>query len=353
MKLWSLCAFLFYFSGGGVVVSYDGNNMLLLLGQSNTSQTFKDFTKFWLLDDVLENRSRGVKVFVNPVNNKIESITITGEVADLSDTKFSKYHGKLPVNINLEDDTAALSAKLGHSEKLPGRTTLRFRCGSNLKIDATYSNFKKGKITYLTFSNESGKPLVLAEVLSALKKRASTNSPVQTQAPVATQALPKGALKVKAVNTAVLPPLKKAIFDVFNASRESSFASIKGSNRAEGNFWNYKYTYGTSVKIPGEKYNMLYSFPFITSQLDFVSVLKESDSYDKSFEVIYHDFEKQLTANFPASEGWIATCLPAKDKNPLPNLEFRNDAFGAVILDHTRNPTGKHILYLRFLLFAN
>jgi hypothetical protein len=82
-------------------------------------------------------------------------------------------------------------------------------------------------------------------------------------------------------------------------------------------------------------------------------VLKESDSFEKSFESLYHEFEKKLTESFPASEGWVATCLPGKDKSKLPDLEFRNDKFGAVILDHSQNPSGRHILYLRFLLFAD
>ncbi len=79
--------------------------MLALLGQSITSQTFKDFTKFWLLDKALENRSQGIKIYINPINDKVESITLTGEVTDLSEIKFVKYAAKLPLEISLDDET--------------------------------------------------------------------------------------------------------------------------------------------------------------------------------------------------------------------------------------------------------
>jgi hypothetical protein len=98
---------------------------------------------------------------------------------------------------------------------------------------------------------------------------------------------------------------------------------------------------------------MLYSYPFATSQLDFVVVIKESGFYDKSFETEYHKFEKLLVDNFPASEGWASSCLPGGKKTKIPTLEVRNDKYGAVILDYTQSPKGGHVLFLRFLLFSN
>jgi len=345
MKFVLLCAFMFYYASG-VTTAYDGNNLLVVLGQSNSSQAFKDFTKYWLLDKDFENRNKGLKVYINPITEKIESITLTGDVPDLRDIKSIKYHAKLPLDLSLDDDTSSLYSKLGPGEKLIGRSTVRFHCGG-LTIDATYGNLKTGKITYLAFSNQTGNPLVINDIVAIAKKQARPG-------PVAVQPAKPATVAGKPVEKpASVAPLKKAIMEVFKASRDSAFDPIKMSPRNEGNFWNYKFTYNTKIKIPGEKYNLLYSFPFITSPLDFVSVLKESDGYDKSFDALYHDFEKQLTLNFPASEGWIATCLPAKDKNQLPNLEFRNDKYGAIILDHTRNPAGRHVLYLRFLLFAD
>jgi len=73
-------------------------------------------------------------------------------------------------------------------------------------------------------------------------------------------------------------PLYNAIMNVIASGEEEMFKDIKKEAAPRSNFWNYKYTYTTSVKIPGEKYNMLYSFPFQSSQLDFVSVLEETEA---------------------------------------------------------------------------
>lgn len=147
------------------------------------------------------------------------------------------------------------------------------------------------------------------------------------------------------------PSFKTGILAVFNAWRESGFYSIKNTQRTNSNVWNYKYTYATKLRIPGEQYNMLYSFPFESSQMDFVSVLKESDSFD-GFETAYKEYERKLMDSFPKSEGWIGTCLPNYDKSKISDFEIRNDKYGSVILDYCQTPKGKHILYLRFLLYS-
>ncbi|MBL0309147.1 MAG: hypothetical protein IPP77_05565 [Bacteroidetes bacterium] len=98
---------------------------------------------------------------------------------------------------------------------------------------------------------------------------------------------------------------------------------------------------------------MLYSFPFDYSQLDFVSVLKEADEVDGNFVKTYKDFEKKLMENFPAKEGWKASCVPNRESKALSDLEFRNDSYGVIVLDYCRSPKGKHVLYMRFLLFSD
>lgn len=147
------------------------------------------------------------------------------------------------------------------------------------------------------------------------------------------------------------PTFKTSILAVFNSWRESGFYSIKNTPRSSYNVWNYKYTYATKLRIPGEQYNMLYSFPFESSQMDFVSILKEGDSFE-GFEAAYKEYERKLMENFPKGEGWIGTCLPNYDKSNLSDFEIRNDRYGSVILDYCKTPKGKHILYLRFLLYS-
>lgn len=151
--------------------------------------------------------------------------------------------------------------------------------------------------------------------------------------------------------TGTTSSFKKAILDVFKSYKESAFSSIKGGSRSSSNFWNYKYTYSTKLKIPGEQFNMLYSFPFPTSTLDFVSILHEGESFDATFKTMYKDFEKKLMENFPASEGWTSSCIVNKESSAFSDLEFKNDKYGAIVLDYSKSPKGRHVLYLRFLLY--
>ena len=152
---------------------------------------------------------------------------------------------------------------------------------------------------------------------------------------------------------AAVSDFKRSILNVFTAYQQSDFYSVKGNTRKENNFWNYQHTYYTKLKIPGEKFNMLYSFPFVTSPLDFVSIIKESDEFDSSFQSVYKTYEKKLLESFPASEGWTSSCIPNKESKNFSDLVFINDKYGSVILDYSRNPKGKHIIYLRFLLYSN
>ena len=346
-----LALFCTYSFASGVITPYDGNNMLNVLGQSINSPVFKEFKAYWLLDPSFENRNLGIKVTINPLSDKAESITIVSDNPDLSDTKFKRCTAKLPLDLTLDDDTLKLYDKLGKGEKLLGRNTLRYYNG-NLSIEATYTNLKNGKITFLKYSTDVSHPLVLGDttVITRINRVDKRN---QLEKEAFFKKNPDNIKAKEQEDTGYNSPLQKAIIAVFKASKYSSFESIKTETRTETNFWNYHYTYNTKLKIPGEKYNMLYSFPFATSQLDFVVVLKESDNFDKSFNLLYHDFEKQLMAAFQPNRGWTATCLPGKDTSQLPDLEFRNDKYGAIILDHSKNPAGRHILYLRFLLFSD
>ena len=331
---------------------YDGDNMLSVLGQTTSSQLFKEFKEYWLLDKDNQNFARGIKVYINPISDKAESIIIAGDNLGLSGSNFKKFIARLPYQITLEDDTTRLAGKLGPGEKLIGRSTVRFYSG-RVAIEASFTDLKNGKISFLKFSNDAKRPEIVATPapVTIHKETIADKQRQIEQITFSTSAKPISKTTIPVPDQT--PPFKKALLDVFKASRESSFDSIKDGDRKDGNFWNYKYTYNTRLKIPGEKYNMLYSFPFVTSQLDFVVVLKESDNFEKSFATMYHDFEKELTQNFPASEGWISSCLPGKDKSQLPDLEFRNDKYGAIILDHSQNPRGRHVLYLRFLLFSD
>lgn len=322
LKQWlPVLFFALIFSTQLKAVDYTGENLLSVIGMNPSAIEFKPIKEFWLLDKNLENEYGGIKFFVNPVSGKVESIVIAGEGFLSNGKKFLKCSSPLPYNLLLSDDTATLRSKLGDGEKVMGKNALRFYVATNA-IEVSYSNSKDGKIYSIKFYN-GVKPAVVVG-------QATNNS---------------NAVKTKFDN-------KRKQLEA-KAYRESNFFSIKNGLRSSSNFWKYHYTYSTKLKIPGEKYNLLYSFPFQNSPLDFVSVIKEADSYDASFLSTYKDLEKKLMREFPDTEGWMASCIPNKESKALSDLEFTNDRYGSIVLDYSKNPNGKHILYLRFLLYSN
>ena len=146
-------------------------------------------------------------------------------------------------------------------------------------------------------------------------------------------------------------PFYKAIMKVIESGEEEMFKDIKKDPAGRTNFWNYKYTYTTSISIPGEKYNMLYSFPFQTSQLDFVSVIEETDGAGNTIKAKYAEIEAKLKEVFQPSDGWsYSYTVNPEEPNGLKDFEVKNAKLGSIILDFSINPYGKRVLYLRFLL---
>lgn len=332
-------------------LDYTGNNLLLLLGADPATKDFKQVKEFWLLDKNLQNELGGLKLYVNSVTGKIQSILIAGYNFEMNGVKYLAYSSPLPFNLQLNDDTATLSSKLGYGTKLLGRNTIKYYSG-DFAIEVTYPNLKSNKIASIKFYNEP-KPIVKTPPIEEKKTTTSKDKFQQKRNQLEDKTFVSEVAIQPVIEKTIESPLKKAVMDVFTAYKESKFFTIKQGLRNNNNFWNYHYTYTTTVKIPGEKFNMLYSFPFINSPLDFVSVLRESDAVDASFHGTYKDFEKKLMQSFPSSEGWVASCKPNKESKTLSDLEFTNDKYGSVILDYSKNPKGRHILYLRFLLFSD
>jgi hypothetical protein len=61
-----------------------------------------------------------------------------------------------------------------------------------------------------------------------------------------------------------------------------------------------------------------------------------------------------LKHDFPLSDGWSYHYVvnPEDPKGPK-DFELKSAKLGSIILDHSINPYGKHVLYLRFLLQYN
>jgi hypothetical protein len=331
--------------------SYEGDDMLVILGANKDSRLFEDFRNFWQLDRKNENAAWGIKVFVNEKTGFIQGILLAGADTVLYARKFSKCPFQLPFGLTFNNDTVLLHSKLGKDLSVSGNNAYKF-CQKDIITEATYGDSANSRIVLLKFS---AAPKAAKIAISETTKPAPTGkNKIAEQRKLLEQGFAMPPYKKTKSHIVIKgSEFKKAILSVFDAWQQSGFKAIKTTARKERNFWNYKFTYNTSLKIPGEKYNMLYSFPFITTQLDFVSVLKEADTYDKSFGKTYTVLEKELTDNFPISDGWVSSCISSPGKVKLATLEFRNDNYGAIILDYSKNPKGRHILYLRFLLFSS
>lgn len=325
-----------------------GNSVLYILGKDKNSSEFQSFKETWGLNQKYESSIRGIKVFVNEGSAKVNGILFAGENFKLNDSKFVPYSSSLPFNISLKDNPSALMSKLGAADRVDGNTWRFNRMSVNIEVD--YASNDNHVIT--SVKCYSGPVVISATPTPRMKDQPILMASMGKATPEIKKAVPSTMEMEKASMN--LGSFKAAIMDVFKAYRESNFYNIKGRQRGEKNFFNYKYTYNSKLKIPGEQFSMLYSFPFSNSNLDYISILKESESCDKSFEATYHDFEKKLMETFPTKDGWVASCIANKESKSMSDLQFRNDRYGAVVLDYCRNPkTGKHILYMRFLLFSN
>ncbi len=317
--------------------AFTGDNVIEALDKSVNSSWVQQFSAYWLLNENLTNPEGGIRLISGATSQKIDTVLFSGYGYHHAGIAYYTCSSILPFGILMTDNVEAIKNKMKASVEKVGDVFL-FK-SSGIAITVRYLSY--GKIQWLEMF-KMDEP-VNSQPEKLLASASNTNDLHKTTVVV----------KSASATAAADAILKTALMDVFRSWRESSLMSIKASERKAPNFWNYKYTYATKVKIPGEEFNMIYRFPFVNSQLDFVSVLKEADHYDSSFETVYKNFEKKLTATFTKSEGWYASCLPNTDGSKLSDLEFRNDKLGSIILDYSRSPSGKHVLYLRFLLYSN
>lgn len=336
---------------------YNGTAMLNILGKSEYSGEFKAFSSFWQLDKKHESSANGIKVYVNDITSQVDTLLICGVNCAGVVSNFNSYTSPLPFLIKPTDTLQSIAAKSETSYKEAGPNQVLFeKAGVSFII-----SFDEGKMNWLKFfpnklSNQTVTPA--GEVKAAPVERPAAPEKTET----ARRQIESEVMKTEPVmqapaevtdNSSKYSSFKKAVLDVFNSCRQTGFANIKTSVRKGYNFWNYKYTYTTRVKIPGEKYNMLYSFPFDHSPLDFVSVLYEGSAAGSDLQKVHSLFEGRLLKEFTKEEGWVAACLPNAESKTITDVEVRHERYGAIILDYSKNPKGQHILYLRFLFYAS
>lgn len=323
-------------------------NILQVLGKDRNSPELKNWKINLGLDRQYENNSAGVRLIINDMTGMAESV-ILNRVSSPS----SVSQPELPFGLRWNDDSLMVCRKLGATDKRTGENTLKWT-KQNIIIEITGAPAGDAwAIQSIRFFQDTEKIAFEKRVMEAKEEVMSKSREAESKkapASVTQPATPE--LKMAKVDGR-LSEFKKSILAVFKSYKETAFAALKTENRSSGNFWNYKHTYSTNIKIPGEKYNMLYSFPFSNSQLDFVSVLKEGEAIDDAFIKTYRDFEKRLMENFTSKEGWTASCIANRESKTLSDLEFRHDHYGSVLLDYCKSPKGRHVLYLRFLPFAD
>jgi hypothetical protein len=330
-----LFALFFMCTTVATAMEYTGNNIITVLGENPSSENFNQFKTYWLLDATLQNPNSGIRLYTDKAGNRIDTVLLSGYGYE----NFRTCSSALPFGIALTDNVEAIKKKVGSDMVKHGDDY--FFNGPGVVLRVHYLSY--GRIQSLRVYK--GKLSILSEATTL------TTKPVVATTGGSTVRIPN-VITTNVATTSGPTPLHKAVMQVFNSWKESSFSSLKGSERQSGNFWDYKYTYSSRVKIPGEKFSMLYSFPFITSSLDYVSVLKEAETYDSSFETVYKQFEKDMSLSFSKAEGWQGRCLPNTDGSKLSDLEYKHPVYGSVILDYCRHPKGKHVLYMRFVPYS-
>jgi hypothetical protein len=379
---------------------YVGDKLLEILGESKGGEAFSKFKTEYLLDRGLKNPEMGIKLTATHYSvSLITAITVTAAGYEINDVKYRQFEGSLPFGISLSDDEAGLEQKFGPAKgKAPSGDDVRMKFKKEgITVNIYFKNSSRRKIAYIKFTqnigvagpyriaengeapeaeapeaapNDAEKDAEKPKENKAAKEETITSAAAPAPATASDDArpaiklndtrtatknvpsLPTHASKATAAETRVSSdPFYMAVMSVIESGEEEMFKDIKKDPTPKANFWNYKYTYATSVSIPGEKYNMLYSFPFQSSQLDFVSVLAESDGASAAIQAKYAEVEAKLKADFKPSDGWsyMYTVNP-EDPKGIKDLELKNPKLGSIVLDYSINPYGKHVLYLRFLL---
>jgi len=344
-----------------VAGEFYGNKMLEILGEDKNGSMVKQFKTEYLLDKSLKNPALGIKLGAAYDSiSTINSITLTSAGYEINDIKYKQFSAQLPFDMSFNDDAGSLESKLGPGKGAEDDVRLKYK-KDGITINVYFRNSSKKKIIYIKFTQNIGATgpyrmggshdvmLVSAEVVPAPVVPVKKES---VPAVKSTTPAPPAYVKPTAMGArSSQDPFYNSIMNVIESGEEEMFKDIKKEAKAKANFWNYKYTYSTSVSIPGEKYNMLYSFPFQTSQLDFVSVLEETDGPNPVIEAKYKDIEAKLKQYFKESEGWsYHYTVNTEDPKGIKDFELKNSKIGSIVLDHSINPYGKHVLYLRFLL---
>ncbi|MFN8309488.1 MAG: hypothetical protein U0T73_05945 [Chitinophagales bacterium] len=346
---------------------FDGNKILEILGEDKTGENAQKFKTEFLLDKSMKNPENGIKLTVSREEPfVVTGLLLTNTGYEINDLAYKSFRLPMPFGINWNDNEETLREKLG-LPKSSSEEKVKFK-KDGITINVFFKNASHKKITNIKFTQNIGtespyrvdgnhevivkEPEPVAEVPAPSKTEAkpATSKP-DKMAGVSALPAPAQFSKTTTVRKS-RSPFYDAIMSVIESGEDDMFHDIKNTASTQPNFWNYKYTYSTKVAIPGEKYNMLYSFPFQNSQLDFVSVIDEEDASSAAvIQTKYAELEGKLKEEFKLTEGWTYHYIVNRDNpNGLKDFELKNPKLGSIVLDHSVNPYGRQVLYLRFLL---
>lgn len=373
MRLIFLVVGLFLFLNDVQAQTYQGDGILKILGQvKDSSDIYKAFAREWTIGRKISLPEKGFKLSKNYDTQRVTALFFAGKGFEVGNAKFEKFSDAMPFGLSMDDDINVLLAKLGTPKKT-GEDYAKFS-KNGLVILAKFRNKSKTKLEYVKISLAFGQLTYSPDFVEEEESEEVEISPpaVVEEAPVKVSTTVKVSNRDKVGISETLPAdfssstssrmntttasnksaVYRAIMRAMKSGSESYFETIKSTSvNPITNFWNYKYTFATTLKIPDEKYNFIYSFPFATSQRDFVSVLKEG-VYDESFKTTYDKLLAQLKSDFTASEGWkVSYPKDGEVGFQLKDVEFQNERYGSVVLDYHKKPTGQSVLYLRFILY--
>ena len=302
------------------------DDLLVTIGMLKTEDVFLNFQMQNGFNAKLELPSKGVKLYTDQANQYVKSIVFTNAGYNINNRSYEKYNGLLPLNISLDDSFPQICKTLGNPIDTFESVYEFNKFDYVIKVETTP---KKDKINCVTYTKNITKA---GNVLDRVVEAKETVSLADNGS-----------------------SFRKAILTVFDAAKDPTWSKIIVGKSPQKNFWKYAFTWKTGISIPNEMYNLVYAFPYVNSQRDFVSVIAEDKNGNtNALAQKYNNFKQKFMAEFPQSEGWVYNFEPnVEDKSAPQDMKAFHPSVGTVVLDYSKSPWGASVVYLRFLFQYN
>lgn len=293
--------------------------LLKVLETPLATESFMFFRAKYQLDNSFSNTRAGLKLYTDANHQKIKTVMLTNANQNINQKTYSKYSGHLPFNLSFSYSLSDI------------RTKVESKCTNN----GGFACFKRNNIVVtVDFSD----PLKMDSILTISFRYDTIATTKQSSDKVVSDIY---------ANLDTQNTFKSSILGIFASAQNYDFKNVLQYKWQRENIWNYVHTYKTTVTVPGEIYNFVYSFPFENSQRDFVSVLAETHH---QIQPVYDRYADLILSSFPVAEGWEYSYHVNREKPNAPrDLIMRHPKIGTFVLDYTMSPYGVEVVYLRFL----